>query len=253
MPGEIAPPHRHAASAIRFILDGEGAYTQVDGEKTIMAPGDFVLTPHWTIHDHGNTSKEPMIWLDVLDVPTVNFFETSFYEHFDEEKQNTRRDDEDSLVRYGSGVLPDGTDTSLKRSPIINYPYAKMKPILERLVKAGDIDPRHGARVRYANPVNGGWVMPTMGAHLALLPKGFKGKDYQSTDGDDLRLRRGRGLTKVGGKMLEWGPKDVFVVPSWMNTATRRRRSRCCSRSPTGRRRKRSASGARRSELNRHS
>src|SRR5207247_9630491 len=77
LPGEIAPPHRHAASAIRFILDGEGAYTQVDGEKTIMAPGDFVLTPFWTIHDHGNTSKKSMMWLDVLDVPTVNFFETS--------------------------------------------------------------------------------------------------------------------------------------------------------------------------------
>ena len=122
LPGEIAPPHRHAASAIRFILDGEGAYTQVDGEKTIMSPGDFVLTPFWTIHDHGNTSKKSMMWLDVLDVPTVNFFETSFYEHFDEEKQNTKRDHEDSLMRYGSGVLPDGTDRTPKNSPIINYP-----------------------------------------------------------------------------------------------------------------------------------
>ena len=62
LPGEIAPPHRHAASAIRFILDGEGAYTQVDGEKTIMSRGDFVTTPHWTMHDHGNESKKPMIW-----------------------------------------------------------------------------------------------------------------------------------------------------------------------------------------------
>src|SRR5262245_40697816 len=183
MPGEIAPPHRHSAAAIRFILDGEGAYTQLEAEKTIMRRGDFVTTPHWTMHDHGNESKKPMIWLDVLDVPTVNFFETSFYEHFEDEKQNTRRDHEDSLVRYGSGVLPDGTDTTLNRSPIINYPYAKMRPILERLARAGDVDPRHGARLRYANPLNGGWVMPTMGAHLALLPKGFKGKDYKATDG----------------------------------------------------------------------
>jgi gentisate 1,2-dioxygenase len=214
-PGEIAPPHRHTSAAIRFILDGEGAYTQVDGEKTIMSPGDFVLTPSDTAHDHGNTSKQPMIWLDVLDLPTVNFFEAGFYHHIDAEKQNTRREDNDSLVRFGSGVLPDGTDSALNRSPIINYPYAKMRPILERLARAGDIDPCHGARFRYANPLNGGWVMPTMGAHLALLPKGFKGKDYRSTDGTIFVCAEGKGLTKVDGQTMEWGPRDVFVIPPW--------------------------------------
>jgi gentisate 1,2-dioxygenase len=219
LPGEIAPPHRHSPAAIRFILDGEGAYTQVEGEKTLMSPGDFVLTPSGTIHDHGNESKKPMIWLDVLDVPTVNFFETCFYEHFEYKRQNTRRDHQDSLVRFGSGVLPDGSDTPHKNSPIVNYPYAKMRPILERMARAGDIDPHHGARFRYANPLTGGSVMPTMGAHLSLLPKGFKGKDYQSTDSTILVCVEGGGSTKVGGKTLEWGPKDVFVVPSWMKLA----------------------------------
>ena len=137
-------------------------------------------------------------------------------EHFDEKKQNTKRDDGDSLMRYGSGVLPDGTDRHARRTqPDHQLPYARMRPILERLVKAGDIDPRHGARVRYANPVTGGWVMPTMGAHLALLPKGFKGKDYQSTDGTIFVCVEGEGSTKVDGKVFEWGPNDVFVVPSW--------------------------------------
>ena len=88
--------------------------------------------------------------------------------------------------------------------------------------------------------------MPTMGAHLALLPKGFKGKDYRSTDGTIFVCVEGEGTTKVGGKTLEWGPNDVFVVPSWHEIRPHaQRRSRCCSRSPTGRRRKRSASGAR--------
>jgi gentisate 1,2-dioxygenase len=219
LPGEIAAPHRHSPAAIRFILDGEGAYTQVEGEKTVMSPGDFVLTPSGTIHDHGNESKKPMIWLDVLDVPTVNFFETCFYEHFEYERQNTRRDHTDSLYRYGSGVLPDGTNTAQKNSPIVNYPYARMRPILERLMIAGDIDPHHGARLRYANPLSGGPVMPTMGAHLALLPKNFKGKDYQATDGTIFVCVEGEGSTSVGGTVLEWGPKDVFVVPSWMKHA----------------------------------
>lgn len=217
LPGEIAPPHQHSPAAIRFILDGEGAYTQVDGEKTVMRPGDFVLTPSGTIHDHGNESKKSMIWLDVLDVPTVNFFETCFYEHFEYEKQNTRRDNGDSLVRYGSGVLPDGS--AHRNSPIVNYPYSKMRPILERLYEAGDVDPHHGARFRYANPLTGGPVMPTMGAHLSLLPKSFKGKTYQATDSTIFVCVEGEGTTKVGDTTLEWGPRDVFVVPSWMKHA----------------------------------
>ena len=119
LPGEIAGAHRHTAGAIRLILDGEGAYTQVDGEKTIMKYGDFVMTPSWTAHDHGNESKKPMIWLDVLDVPTINFFETAFSEHLDDTVQNTKFTDNDSLWRYGSGVLPDGSEARVQ-TPIIN-------------------------------------------------------------------------------------------------------------------------------------
>jgi gentisate 1,2-dioxygenase len=221
LPGEIAPAHRHTASAIRFILDGEGAYTQVEGEKSVMKRGDFVITPHWTAHDHGNTSKEPMIWLDVLDVPTVNFFETGFSEHLGADTQNTARESGDSMARFGSGLLPDGTDISLNRSPIINYPYATTRPVLERLVRAGDIDPHHGARVRYANPFNGGWATPTMGAQLGLLPKNFKGKDYRSTDGTIFVCVEGSGSTKVGDETLEWTRGDVFVVPPWKRYAHR--------------------------------
>ena len=98
-----------------------------------------------------------MMWLDVLDVPTVNFFETAFYEHFDEEAQNTKRDTMatrwSATARACCRTAPTRTP---KNSPIINYPYARMRPILERLAKTGDIDPRHGARVRYSNPVTGG-------------------------------------------------------------------------------------------------
>jgi hypothetical protein len=54
LPGEIAPSHRHTASAILLIVEGRGAYTSVDGERTPMEPGDFVITPSWTSHDHGN-------------------------------------------------------------------------------------------------------------------------------------------------------------------------------------------------------
>ena len=219
LPGEIAPAHRHTASAIRFILDGEGAYTQVEGEKIVMSRGDFVITPNWTAHDHGNTSAQPMIWLDVLDLPTVNFFETGFAQQLGAETQNTARDDGDSLARFGSGVLPDGTDTSLNRSPIISYPYARVRPILARMQRSGDVDSRHGARVRYANPFSGGWATPTMGAQLALLPKGFDGRTYRSTDGMVFVCVEGRGTTRLEDMTFNWSPGDVFVVPPWKSYA----------------------------------
>jgi gentisate 1,2-dioxygenase len=215
LPGEVAPAHRHTSSAIRFILDGEGAYTQVEGEKTIMSPGDFVITANWCAHDHGNESKQSMIWLDVLDLPTVNFFESAFSEHLHADMQNTRREHGDSLERFGSGVLPDGTNSKQLQSPIVNYPYKRLRPVLDRIKRGGEVDKRHGARVRYANPVNGGWVTPTMGAHLALLPNNFKGENYRSTDGTIFVCVEGRGATKVDGRTLDWSPGDVFVVPPW--------------------------------------
>lgn len=215
LPGEVAPAHRHVSSAIRFVLDGQGAYTAVEGEKAYMSPGDFVITANWAPHDHGNTSDQPMLWLDVLDFPQVNFFEASFAEEFESATQPTNREDGDSLVLYGSGVLPDGAPAGMNRSPVINYTYARTRPIIERMLKGGEIDKRHGARVRYANPINGGPVLPTMSAHLALFPNGFKGEKYRATDGSIFVCAEGRGTTSVDGKVLEWGPNDVFVLPPW--------------------------------------
>src|SRR5262249_8681364 len=154
-----------------------------------------------------------------LDLSTVKHFETSFSSLFDAEMQNTSRGEGDSLDRYGSGVLPDGAPIELKRSPVINYTYVRTRPILERLKRSGDIGKYHGARVRYANPITGGWALPTMGAHLALLPVGYKGESYRSTDGTVFVCVEGRGATKLDDTILEWGPNDVFVVPPWKRYA----------------------------------
>src|SRR6202521_1478904 len=198
MPGEIASAHRHTASAIRFILDGDGAYTAVEGEKTIMRRGDFVLTANWCAHDHGHTSHKPMLWLAVPDLPTVTLFGAAFPQPLHRETQSNTRPDGDSLARFGSGVLPDGGPVNDKQSPIVNYPYARIRPVLDRLKDADEIDPRFGARLRYANPLTGGWAMPTMGAHLSLLPKGFETKHYRSTDGTIFVCAEGRGSTRIG-------------------------------------------------------
>ncbi|MBV8353983.1 MAG: cupin domain-containing protein, partial [Candidatus Eremiobacteraeota bacterium] len=78
LPGEVARAHRHVAFALRFIVEGEGTYTAVDGEKVTMRRGDLVLTPSWNFHDHGNESTTPMIWLDGLDLPVYQFFPANF-------------------------------------------------------------------------------------------------------------------------------------------------------------------------------
>src|SRR5471030_1468364 len=140
LPGEIADVHRHVSSAIRFVLEGEGAYTAVDGEKTAMKHGDFIITANWAPHDHGNPGKQQVMWLDVLDMPTVNHFDTSFGEHYEEKMQKTNHADGDSFERFASGVMPDGMPAVLNRSPVINYASANMKPLLEGLKNTGAID-----------------------------------------------------------------------------------------------------------------
>src|SRR5262245_23209607 len=216
MPGEIAAGHRHTASAIRLVLDGQSAYTTVDGERTLMSPGDFVLTPNWTPHDHGNTTDRPIIWLDVLDVPMINAFETMFSESLDSETQPVVNHDGDSMLFYGSGILPArGVRDRCEHSPIVNYTYARMRPILEQSKRAGAIDKRHGAQVRYVNPLNGGWAMPTLGAQLALMPAGFKGEDYRATDGAVFVCLEGHGTTRIGEKDFDWSQRDIFVAPPW--------------------------------------
>jgi gentisate 1,2-dioxygenase len=215
MPGEIAPSHRHTASALRFVLESEGAYTAVDGERTTMEPGDFILTPSWTFHDHGNPGTAPAIWLDGLDVPIVNLFDTSFAGHFGGETQPVTRPEGYAESRFGANMIPMGWEPAGKNSPIFNYRYSKSREALARLAGGGDPDPVHGYKLEYVNPADGGPPMPTIGAFLQLLPSGFDGAGYRSTDATVISVVEGEGTTMIGDVLVSWSPRDIFVVPSW--------------------------------------
>ena len=215
LPGEIAPSHRHSQSALRFVVEGSGAYTAVDGERTTMHPGDFILTPAWTFHDHGNPGQEPVVWLDGLDIPIVAFFDAGFAERFPEEAQPIARPEGDSLKRYGSNLLPLEHTQQSRASPVFNYPYAQTRAALLELAKNGPIHPCHGAKMQYANPATGGYPMPTIAAFIQLLPRAFRTRPYRSTDGTVFAVVEGRGETAIGAQTLQWGPRDIFVVPSW--------------------------------------
>ncbi len=140
LPGEVAPSHRHTQSALRFIVEGEGAYTAVDGERTIMHEGDFVITPTWTWHDHGNDSSKPMVWLDGLDIPLVAMFNAGFAENGETDEQVVTTPQGTSDAKYASGLLPVDWKPAKQTSPIFNYPYARTREALH--------GPRQGGRAR---------------------------------------------------------------------------------------------------------
>ncbi len=215
LPGEIAPAHRHSQSALRFVMEGKGAHTAVDGERTNMSVGDFVITPSGAWHDHGNETDAPMFWLDGLDIPIVQFFDASFIEHHNAEAQEITRPVGDALARYGANMLPVDYKPTRPTSPIFNYPYARSREALELMRRADEWDPCHGLKMKYINPVTGDHAMPTIGAFLQLLPKGFRTVAYRSTDATVFTPVEGRGRSRIGDKLIEWGPQDVFVVPSW--------------------------------------
>jgi gentisate 1,2-dioxygenase len=214
LPGEVARSHRHTATAIRLIVQGQGAFTSVDGERTPMSPGDFIITPSWTYHDHCNPGDEPVIWLDGLDVPLIQLLEAGFSDHWPDASQPIVRPDGDMLARYGSGLLPVG-GRKPERNPVFCYPYARTRPALERLAAAGPVHRCHAVRQQFVDPLTGGPATPTMAAFMQWLPRGFRGGACRSTDSTVYCAVEGEGESRVGDRTIAWRAHDVFVVPSW--------------------------------------
>jgi len=195
LPGEIAPTHRHTPNALRFVMEGQGAYTAVDGQRIAMRPGDFVVTPGWTWHDHGNDGPAPVVWLDGLDTAFANLFGAHFRED-----------------------CPEGSRPVLKPAgvcPILSYPYERTRGLLEELSTGGGPHPSHGWRLRFTDPVTGRDPFPSMTAFMQQLPKGFAGTNCRRTDGAVYCVVEGKGSVDIGATHLKFAPHDVFVVPSW--------------------------------------
>jgi len=220
LPGEIAPSHRHTQSALRFIVEGHGAYTAVDGERTTMHPGDFIMTPSWTWHDHGHDAEGPVVWLDGLDIPLIRFLDAGFAENLDQAVQPVLRAEGTTQARWAANMAPLRHDPPHGRtSPIFSYPYARSREALETLARQAAVDAWDGVKLRYVNPQTGGSPMPTMATFLQLLPKGFRSRPSRQTDGAVYCVVEGRGRARIGsgaGRLdFEFAPRDLFVVPSW--------------------------------------
>jgi len=231
LPGEVAPSHRHTQSALRFIVEGTGAYTAVDGERTTMHPGDFIITPSWTWHDHGhpgrspsdahgNEPDQPVVWLDGLDIPMIRFFDAGFAENGAARSQVVTRPEGSSFARYGHNMAPvRGTAPFGVTSPIFSYPYARSREALHQLERSAPIDAWDGYKLRYINPLTGGTPMPTLQPFLQRLPAGFDGQAWRQTDGAVYSVVEGTGTATIespaGPLRFDFQARDHFVVPSW--------------------------------------
>ena len=200
LPGEVAPSHRHTQSALRLVLEGEGAYTAVGGERTQMLPGDFIITPSMTWHEHGNPGNAPVVWLDGLDIPLLRSLSAGFAEKFSQESHPVTRPD----------------DAAAGASPLFNYRFSTTRSTLRRVSSRVPPDPYHGCALRFLNPTTGATPIPTIGTYVQLLPAQFHSRPYRATDGRVFCCLEGSGRIETDTWCFEFGARDVFVVPSWI-------------------------------------
>ena len=216
LPGEIARSHRHSPNALRFIMEGEGGYTMVGGERADLHAGDFAVTPNWSWHSHGNEGNGPVIWMDGLDTPfDARFFGAAFRENFNALENAPARASGSSLAEFGSNLLPVDYKGGTLASPIVVYPYERTRAALAHAAKSAAPHPAQGFKLRYANPATGLHPFPTMAVAMQLLPKGFTGRVYRSTENVVFAVVEGEGQVRVSGNRDDEvlrlpAPHDVF-------------------------------------------
>lgn len=211
-PGEIAKAHRHTLTAIRFVVQGGGAFTTVEGERFTLSPGDLILTPNWTWHDHFNASNENIIWLDGHDGPLVQALEVVAVEMFSQKQQPVEAIPDFSLYSLGL-VRPPGRQAKYPDPPF-RYPWEQTYRALKALAMT-EGDPYDGVLLHYINPRNGGPTLRTIGCEIQMLRAGEKTKFHRHTSSTIYHAFRGSGCTRVGETTLEWSQGDCFTVPLW--------------------------------------
>lgn len=221
-PRESAPEHRHSQSAFRFVLEGEGVWTVVDGDPVAMRRGDLLLTPGWHFHGHQNVSDTPMAWLDGLDIPLVSATDQGFFEFGPEEVRDTSTPDRSRSERLwgGAGLTPVSAVGPRPHSPLMAYRWANTDSALTAQLQLEDeghpgvVEPGHAA-IRYTNPTTGGDALTTMRTEMHRLRAGTRTRRTRTTASSVWQVFTGGGTVTMNGeeRTLEHG--DVFVVPSW--------------------------------------
>ena len=215
LPGEVARAHRHSPAAIRFIIEGDGAYTAVEGEKVIMHPGDFILTPSWQWHDHGNETQETVVWMDGLDVPLAKSLNAMFFEMHQDLQASHGKPVNGSQALYGHGKLaPTWTKERPLFSPLMLYSWEQTREALHDL-RNHDGSPWDGIILEYTHALTGGPVLPTMACRVQMIRKGEKTKAKRVAGSSVFHVVQGKGCSVINGKTFDWEKGDIIALPSW--------------------------------------
>ena len=213
LPGETAPNHRHTPSAVRFVVEGQGGWTLVDGEKLPMERGDLILTPPGLWHEHGHDGSGPVIWLDALDLPLVYAIEASF--STPGAPQATSLAAGHGLARYGQGgVLPYAVlDAPQRRQyPMLRYPWQQVKASLDTLAS---MTPKHEpVQLAYVNPETGRECLPTLGFSAIELRPGEELRMKRRSASAVLHGVEGSGSAVVDGVTFRFDEADTIAVPT---------------------------------------
>jgi gentisate 1,2-dioxygenase len=225
-PGDVAPVHLHSPNASRTILSDKGGYTVVEGERCTATRGDLILTPNGTWHDHGNDSDEPVIWIDTLDWPLMEFLDAAWVDHNMPGAQGnsnvqpvTVSEGYSRRLYAQGGIKPAFVDhqrgVGHAPAPLFHYRGADVIEMLHSLRKEKG-DPHEGIKVDFVNPVTGEPVFKTLNYSAQLLRPGEETELKRETAGNYYVVIEGTGATEVGGKRFEWSHNDLFVVPNFM-------------------------------------
>lgn len=224
MPGEDAPEHRHTQHAFRFVVEGEGVWTVVNGDSIRMSRGDFLPQSAWNWHAHHNAAQAPMAWIDGLDIPFSYYTESQFFEFGREqisaaEKATPQFSRSERLWRY-PGLKPVAMPEPLSATPLLAYRWADTdRALAEQLAleeegHVATLSPGHAA-VRFSNPTNGRDVLPTMRCEMHRLRAGAASRTTREVGSSVWQVFDGRGTVRVGDKQWSVNRGDMFVVPSW--------------------------------------
>jgi len=206
LPGETARPHRHTMNALRFMLEGAGAVTLVDGKECPMAYGDLVLTPGMAWHEHRHDGDAPVVWLDVLDVPLHMYLGTAVFQPGPmEPKPETMPD----AAFASPNIAPAVTYGALDRSPVFRYPYEDAV----RALRHAPPSPDGIRRIRYVNPLTGQGAMPLLDTSMMELDAGVTSKPMKTNANLVVAVVEGHGESQVGDQRFTWKARDVFTVP----------------------------------------
>jgi len=192
LPGEVAPSHHHTPSALRLVVEGAGAYTTVNGVKCVMEPGDFIITPPLSWHDHGHEGRAPVVWLDGLDIPMVRAFAASWV----------------SPTRAACAPAP-ASDAAQAE---FRWAWRDTRRALEGLAAT---TPTNRPVTRAYRTLTGGPPLPTMGADAHWLRPGEQARAGRSTASRVFHVIEGRGRSRIGETELTWERGDTFVAPPW--------------------------------------